>query len=364
MARIATDPNYNSPTFPRATAGSDIFVKEDVQALAAAMSTHTHNGAGTGLAVAALAPGSVTSAAIVDGTITAADMADATVTNAKLGPDVARANLLTNGGFEIWQRGNGPFAGGSYSADRWGAGISGTDTLNVSRDTTNMDIRSVCCAVATFTKGTGSGTSLGQDLKEQVNQLRGQTVTCSMRVKTSTANAVRLRITDGISATANSSYHTGGGAYETLRATFTVSASATTFTLGAQLDATCTAYLDNAMVVMGTQAADYVPTPVADDLARCLRYYEASLAADGVELFAGTPGAGLMFFNRVAFKVQKAVTPTVTKSGTWTASNSGQPTVAAFSTTGWLISATAVAAGYAFVQANAAGNSWTAEANP
>ena len=29
--------------------------------------------------------------------------------NRQIGSDVARANLLTNGGFEIWQRGGGPF---------------------------------------------------------------------------------------------------------------------------------------------------------------------------------------------------------------------------------------------------------------
>jgi hypothetical protein len=42
MARIETDPNYSSPTFSRATAGTDLFKKEDVQALAAALSTHDH----------------------------------------------------------------------------------------------------------------------------------------------------------------------------------------------------------------------------------------------------------------------------------------------------------------------------------
>src|SRR5215204_55000 len=54
MARIETDPNYSTPTFPRATAAADLFKKEDVQALAAAMSTHEH-GTGKGLPVTALA---------------------------------------------------------------------------------------------------------------------------------------------------------------------------------------------------------------------------------------------------------------------------------------------------------------------
>jgi hypothetical protein len=84
MARIETDPNYTTPTFSRATAGTDIFKKEDVQALAAAMSAHVHDGLGKGLGVippagsipgSALADGSITSAKIADGTIAMADLA-------------------------------------------------------------------------------------------------------------------------------------------------------------------------------------------------------------------------------------------------------------------------------------------------
>lgn len=84
MARIETDPNYSSPTFSRATAATDIFKKEDVQALAAAVSTHTH-ASGLGLAVTGpingsqIVDGTITSAKILDGTITSADILDGTI---------------------------------------------------------------------------------------------------------------------------------------------------------------------------------------------------------------------------------------------------------------------------------------------
>src|SRR5499427_6610596 len=79
-----------------------------------------------------IATGAITTTQIADGTIATADLANAAVTNAKLGTDTARLNLLTNGGFEIWQRGNGPFtATGVYGPDRWQLGITGTDTLSV-----------------------------------------------------------------------------------------------------------------------------------------------------------------------------------------------------------------------------------------
>jgi hypothetical protein len=86
VARIETDPNYTTPTFSRATAATDIFKMGDVQALAAALSTHTHDGAGKGLLVAAMAPGSITSAMIADGAITTADIGDQQVTGAKILP--------------------------------------------------------------------------------------------------------------------------------------------------------------------------------------------------------------------------------------------------------------------------------------
>jgi len=82
MARIETDPNYSGPTFSRATAATDLFKKEDVQNLAAAVSTHDHS-SGKGLAVP-IGTGQITSAMIADGTIVAGDIADGAITSAKI----------------------------------------------------------------------------------------------------------------------------------------------------------------------------------------------------------------------------------------------------------------------------------------
>jgi len=328
MARIEIDPNYNSPTFSRATAAADIFKKEDVQALAAAMSTHVHDGTGKGLAIAAsgIPTSSITSAMIVDGTIAAADLAansittakivDANVTNAKLGSDTARLNLLVNGGFEVWQRGNGPFAAtGNFAADRWQMSFGG-GTMSVTRDTANVATPdSAACAAVVVTSP--SNVLLTQTLEG--THLRGRTVTFSMRVKTSTASAVRINVFDGV-ATQASAFHSGGGAYETLTVTATLGAAVTgTNILQVSFAVACTAYLDNAMLVVGSQAADYAPLHPADDLARCLRYYETvTLASNAYVCLAfafGTTSAMAMY----PILVQKAVAPTVTLSAaaTW-----------------------------------------------
>ena len=83
MARIETDPNYSAPTFSRATAATDLFRKEDVQQLAAAMSGHTH-APGKGLAIAAIAAGAVDASALASNAVTTIKIADGAVTSAKI----------------------------------------------------------------------------------------------------------------------------------------------------------------------------------------------------------------------------------------------------------------------------------------
>jgi hypothetical protein len=100
MARIEIDPNYSSPTFSRATAGTDLFKKEDVQALAAAMSTHDHT-TGKG---AVLAAGSVTTAMLASNAVTQwnATIATAAATITSLSyVDMwnMQTTLTTTGGF-------------------------------------------------------------------------------------------------------------------------------------------------------------------------------------------------------------------------------------------------------------------------
>ena len=137
-----------------------------------------------------LAADSVDSSKIVNGSIATADLADASVTNAKLAADTARANLLTNGGFEIWQRGNGPFtAAGAYHADRWTINIISSDTFSVSRDTTNIDSRSGACAAVTF--GLVEALALRQSIKSwrsRISLLKGRwsapVVACGVQRRT------------------------------------------------------------------------------------------------------------------------------------------------------------------------------------
>jgi len=390
MARTNATNFSGGLQFPYATAGTDLFKKEDVQTLALAVDGHDHS-TGKGLPLVAgsipsgtitsamiangtivaadIATGTITSNEIADGTIATADLANASVTNAKLASDTARANQLTNGGFEVWQRGNGPYtATGVYTADRWLLTLVGSDTLSVSRNTANVDtsLGSNYCAACTFTLGSGGGaTSLSQPLKTgDANQLASRQVSASVRVSTGTASAVRIGVHDGTSWT-YSSFHTGTGTYQTLTATATIG-GASTAQVGVFFAGSCTAYLDNAMLVVGSQPADYAPLPPADDLARCLRYYEIVGGAGGSDImirgWAG--GAGQNIDQSFRFRVTKPITPTMTKVGGWTNANTSGLAMPSFTADAVRVEITSTTTGDTWTL-NSPGGSWlTAEANP
>lgn len=251
------------------------------------------------------------------------------VPNIELGSDAARVNLLTNGGFEIWQRGNGPFTASVRTSDMWVWSPVGTDAISIIRDSANADLvnGSAYCAVCTFTLGTGAGQSyVFQQLQLTTeNQLHGRTITLSARVRTSTANAVRLGINNYYGSTSHFTYgtfHSGSGQYETLSVTVTMDVTATYCQPGIFFAASCTAYLDNAMLVIGSVPADFVPMHPADDLARCLRYYQRWEPAQSA--YAITPGhatAATNAFLYLTMRAPMAITPTFTQSGSWSLIN-------------------------------------------
>ena len=280
-------------------------------------------------------------------------------------------NLLVNGGFEIWQRGTS-FSGaadGTYTADRWQVGKGGTSTINVDRESTTKKANSQYSLKVAYTHNAAS--SIKQDLKiaDGYHHLLGQKVSLRIPVYANTASAVRVGITtDGTGGTTTySSYHAGNSAWADLSVNgVTIPSDATYVRVSVHLEASCTAYADNAMLVPCTFAQDYWSLTPAEEWERCQRYYEPHAGGTStlpfVNSYAAAVGENKM--SHVLFHTRKAIVPTMTKNGTWAVLNCAQPTVQRGDVHGYVLVALSTAAGQLDATPNSSDDTITAESNP
>lgn len=246
---------------------------------------------------------------------------DGTLTMATTNP-TEQTNQLVNGGFEVWQRGEGPFTADlAYTADRWQIDLAGTDTFSVTRESgaTNKRPGSLYSAAVVFVLGTGGGASrFVQTIKVADNyaHLLGRPISFVVAVKTATANAVRaLVVTDGTGGvTTVSSYHAGDGVMRGLLVqNVTIPTDATSIVIGVQFGASCTAYLDDAMCNVGADSANYAALTPAVELVRCQRYYYEVGGLDTNELVTMLQAtSATVAKGPFRFPVEMAVAPTIT----------------------------------------------------
>jgi hypothetical protein len=285
------------------------------------------------------------------------------VPNYELASDTARANLLTNGGFEIWQRGTGPFtSSGLYTADRWSISLGTGDAMNVLMDNAGVDVGSTKSHYVAYTKGTGSSQIL-QYLTDFA--YRGKTLSLSIRVNSTAVGAVQAGIYDGVNGWRLGPFNAAASStWETLTVTAPIASNATSCIIGLWFQNTATVRMDNAMLVVGAVPCDYVPLHPADDLARCLRYYEKIGGVSTATWFGCTGTVGQAFGQTFAYAAKKAVVPTLTKAGTWTMQNAAQPIADASDVNNFRFYAVASASGPVSYSCTDATCFITAEANP
>lgn len=235
----------------------------------------------------------------------------------------AYENLLINPGFEIWQRGiffTSP-ANGVYTADRWFMNYVGTPTFTVSQNTAapllNLGKYSLQCALTSV--GASSSFSVRQSI-ENYQDFIGKQVSLSIWVNSSVPG-VKAFITNGTIATSLSAAHAGGSAFQRLTCTYTVPAGSTALYVGVGFvdiaPTLSTIYLDSGNLVFGAQAVDYQPSRIADDVDRCLRYYEKSdgvgnQGAASLMALGSSDGTYYLLGKNVDFSTQKSGIPTVT----------------------------------------------------
>lgn len=222
---------------------------------------------------------------------------------------IGPANLLTNGGFEVNQRGGTVTANNAYAHDRWQHLLGGTSTGTITDETTTVDTGSGHALKWVYTHGSAVS-SIDQKVEDYL-QLRGRTVSFRIRVRQGVASTVRAYVSDSGTKTYSATQATTG-AYLTFAVTLAIGAAATSVRVGVEISASDTVYLDNASLVEGSTAVPYVPLHPADDLARCLRYYEVLGSGQTGEVFAvGQATSATAVSMRIAYAA-KAVVPTIT----------------------------------------------------
>lgn len=288
----------------------------------------------SGVNAGSLTVGTLDIARVADSSITTAKLADASVTNVKLanssvtvnGTSVALGgsatitqtyNYVTNGAFDIWQRGTSSAVSsiGYNSADRW------RTTHGVAPSSRTISRQALVGAIAdldvpyyfrSLVTTIGSGTSPGIGTRiEDVNSLQGKTATLSYWAKANSAwNAA---------VTVAQNFGTGGSAsVSVLSTTQTYSTSWTrysfTFTVPATSGKTIGAdsYLEVALFQSATSGSTFEIAGVqleAGSVATAFRRQNASISAELAACqryyYRNTPG---IIDGRIAVGVQQTTT--------------------------------------------------------
>lgn len=242
----------------------------------------------------------------------------------KIGSELINAplpiNIVDNGGFNVWQRGTtitNP-ANGDFFADRWRLYIAGATgvTSTITKETTDTDGEQASMKIVISSMGTGTEYMMYQKPEHYTTGWAGKTISVSVRVKTTIANKVCLRVLD--SANHYSAFHTGSGNWETLTVTgVTLSGNFNNIAIG-QFSAIVTAstgtiYIGKVMAVFGDRPVDYIPEPPAIEIERCQRHYEKGRISYGA--IGGDDGSNYSMELHVPLKTAKVSTPTSTFSG-------------------------------------------------
>lgn len=222
-------------------------------------------------------------------------------------------NYLVNPGFEVWSRGAGPFTtDGDWTADKWQMTEGAASTTSISRAAASDPGSEYILAWSQ--SATGATSSVAQTL-EKPEKFRSKIVTFSMRVKTAYASAARIIVTDGVTS-GTSAFHTGGNSYETLSASITVSAAATSLTATLQLAIQGQAHTgeaDNAVVSISSAPVPYEPLPNAEEQLRCRRFRQVMSFADSGGAYDGAT-TGIYAARALSPPMSNQTTPTITRS--------------------------------------------------
>ena len=238
-----------------------------------------------------------------------------------------RKNWIINGDFQISQRGayssaTSITASPVYYLDRFKAkhnNISGT-TVRQTNQTVNGKVTNTMMLTAT---AGSNGRVEAVQIIEDDKVFNGQTVTVSAWVISNSASARLIIHQNGANIQTSSNAHTGGGAYELLKATVTCASNAGQLHIytGIQAAGTGNVAIANGdyfkmaflQLELGSVATDFEHLSYSEQLQLCQRYFEwVFKAGDAVGVSIGWPGGNYIPF---MLRVEKRTTPTTTRLG-------------------------------------------------
>jgi hypothetical protein len=292
------------------------------------------------------------------------------------GPVAGFRNHLINGGFMIAQRGTSFTSGSSpansddtYLLDRWLLLSDGDNVVDVSQDTADVPTNGLyACKLDVETASKKFGIL---QIIEQLNciGLIGETVTLSFKAKVNSAGAGRLDnikaailAWSGTADTVTSDVVSAWGAEDTTPtfsanwtaentpANLSVTTSWASYSVTAAIDTastkniavfiwadglsgtvTDTLHITDVQLEVGGVATPFERRLVQAEQNMCSRYFQLynGDGSSGRLYASGYQTSGSTVYTSFLLPVPMRVTPTTTKSGTWTTSNCAQPTFAA-----------------------------------
>jgi hypothetical protein len=256
-------------------------------------------------------------------------------------------NFLINGGFDFWQRSTSASTStGTYpAADRyWAYTNSGSATM--ARESTVIPAGARYSAKITAT-GAGTQVFFAQAIETSMcAPFIGKTVTVSGQLAASTSTAHTLLVqysttvddsnsgswTSITAATTSGSLTPTSTTFVSFANTYAIPSTAKTVRVGLQPTGTVAnavaLYYGNLQLELGSTATTFSRAggQIQGELAACQRYFEfIGGKASGYPIIGGYATAGISAYFPIAFKASKRISPTVTKVGTWSVGNTGQP---------------------------------------
>jgi hypothetical protein len=298
-----------------------------------------------------------------------------------LGAGAGNNNYIINGGFEADQRaGSGTQVGngvGTWGPDAWKAtvvaGTTGTSTI--SRTTTPGEFFSGSSGLkCVVTLGDSARMGAVQEvIQSQVRELRNRPVSIRCQMLANVPGQILMEALDGGGSVIGSPaggprFHSGGGAWEELSATFVVPANAARIRVRLLVDGNDTFFSDEVNLTVGADPNEYIPDLVGVSNHRIDGLYE--VGSSNIEAFGTDDGTSFRIEVYVPFRATKVQNPAIivlsntdVREDGANVDVSGGYTISAASitSTGFIVQATKPQGGQ---RPRSLSFDWTAESNP